>query len=185
MWLLPHLAREDGGGPRRLAHGLQGDLGSVFFGIVEVLAIIPVASINCPFLDDDGAGPSSAASCEPKIKTVSYPLSKARRLKVGVRLMRAGAFFILVFCKTPLLPAMPTGETLERGSGAQRPSVYVFACWKEQDRRKWKDPACRKKAWELKELTGERKEREWGKYLADRRQCGRQVHPAWLSYNGL
>jgi hypothetical protein len=42
----------------------QSDLGSVLFGIVDVLAVVPVAGRNRSALDLDCAAPSSASSYE-------------------------------------------------------------------------------------------------------------------------
>jgi hypothetical protein len=116
------LTWKDGGSPRLLVQGFQCDLGGIFFGIVDVRAIIPVTSSDILALDGNGAGPGSTASCNSEIKLISYSLPKARGLKVGVQLMR-GAFFSFVFCKTPHLPAMPTYETHSCG---KRQDVCVY-----------------------------------------------------------
>jgi hypothetical protein len=47
---------------RRVTHLDQGNFGSIFFRVVEELAIIPVASWNVVTLDRDCRGPSSAAT---------------------------------------------------------------------------------------------------------------------------
>jgi hypothetical protein len=86
------LARKDGGSPRLLIQSFQSDLGSVFFGIVDVLTIIPVTSSDILALDGNGAGPGSTTSCNSEVKTISYPLSKARNLKVGVQMNEGGIF---------------------------------------------------------------------------------------------
>lgn len=121
-----------------LVQGLQGHLGSVLFGIVDVLAVIPVASSNVLALDGDGAGPGSAASCKPEIKTVSYPLSNARRLKVGVQTMRAGGIFHSRFLQdsTPSCNADTRDTRNTQCTKTECRCVCVSAYGKEEDRRK-------------------------------------------------
>lgn len=57
------MARVDGGGPGLLVQQQKGDFGGIFFGVVDELAIIPVASGDILALDGDGAGPRGATSC--------------------------------------------------------------------------------------------------------------------------
>lgn len=56
---------------RLLVQELQGDLGGVFFGIVDVLTIVPVAGRNILTLHGDGAGPGGSTTCISEAKAVS------------------------------------------------------------------------------------------------------------------
>lgn len=70
--LREELAGIDGGGAGLLVEGLQGDFGGVFFGIVDVLAIIPVASGDSIMaLNGHGTGPGGSTSCIPDARTIS------------------------------------------------------------------------------------------------------------------
>lgn len=94
-----------------LVQSLQSDLGRILFGIVDVLAVIPVTSSDVLALDGNGAGPGGTASCKSKVKTVSYPLSNARKLKVGVQRGRGGIFLFRFLQDSTPFPAMPTRKT--------------------------------------------------------------------------
>ena len=76
-----------------LVQGLEGNFCSVLFGIVDELTVIPVTSGDVLALDGDGAGPSSATSCNSEGNVISFLLSKARTLKVGVQL-KGGHFSV-------------------------------------------------------------------------------------------
>lgn len=52
----------DGGGSRLLVQHFQGDFGGVFFGIVDILAVVPVAGGDILALDADRAGPGGTTS---------------------------------------------------------------------------------------------------------------------------
>lgn len=69
--------------PGLLIQELQGDLGGVFFGIVDKLAIVPVAGGNTLTLHSDGAGPGGSSTCISDASVVSIPLSSSE-VKVGV-----------------------------------------------------------------------------------------------------
>jgi hypothetical protein len=150
------LTWKNGGSPRLLVQGFQCDLGGILFGIVDVLAIIPVTSSDILSLDGNGAGPGSTASCNSEVKTISYPLSKARELKVGVQLMR-GAFFSFGFCKTPLLPAMPTHETHSSGQ-RQGGCVCIAPGNKEENKNK---PSAARKEGGQRRLRGKGNNENW------------------------
>lgn len=104
----------DSSSPGLLIQSLEGNLGGVLFGIVDKLTVIPVTSGDILALDSDGTGPGGTTSCDSEIKVISFLLPKARKLKVGVQ-VKGGAIFCVFFCKTPLLPAMPTHETHRGG----------------------------------------------------------------------
>ena len=55
----------DGGGSRLLVQHFQGDFGGVFFGVVDILAVVPVAGGDILTLDTDRAGPSGTTSWFP------------------------------------------------------------------------------------------------------------------------
>lgn len=120
------------------AQSFQRNFGSIFFSIVDVLAIIPIASREISTLSRNGAGPGGTASCNIKDNTISYPLSKAQKLKVGVHLMRAGrgGFFSLWFsarlhsyCShashTPMVKDMRCVYVYDHGSGEKTGSPIL------------------------------------------------------------
>lgn len=113
-YIWKQLTLVDSSSPRLWIQYLEGDLSGILFAIVDELAVIPVTSGNYLALNRDGAGPGGTTSCNFETKVISYPLSKACELKVGVQ-PKGGAFFLLFFCKTPLLPAMLTHETHSEG----------------------------------------------------------------------
>lgn len=59
---------------------IQGTLGGVFFGIVEVLAIVPISCCKSLTLDCDLAGPSCSTACNTKKPLVSGTQSKRNRI---------------------------------------------------------------------------------------------------------
>lgn len=54
-----------------LVQELQGDLGGVFFGIVDILTIVPVTGRNILTLHSDGAGPGGSTSYISEGRAVS------------------------------------------------------------------------------------------------------------------
>lgn len=56
---------------RAAAQSLQGYLGGVLLGLVDVLAVVPEARRHADVTDVDTAGPSGTASCEGKKKRES------------------------------------------------------------------------------------------------------------------
>lgn len=83
LLLLPELAGVNRLSPGLLAQKLQSDLGGVLFGVVDVLAVIPVAGRDVLALDGDGAGPGGSSSCSSDAR-VLVSRCQARKLKVGV-----------------------------------------------------------------------------------------------------
>lgn len=143
--LREELAGIVGGGAGLLVENLQGDLSGVLFGIVDVLAVIPVTgSDNLIALNRDGTRPGGATSCISDARTISIPLSKARTKKVGVRA-------VLGFSLLSPHPAMPRHAALRQGV-------------ETQERKK-------KLKWSEREKTVGRAKMESGRYLADRTQC--------------
>jgi hypothetical protein len=61
-WLGRDGALINGGRSRLLLEQFQGVLGSVFFGIVDILAIVPVSRGDSLAVDGDGAGPGGTTS---------------------------------------------------------------------------------------------------------------------------
>lgn len=60
------LALEHGGRARLLAQAHERDFGGVFFGVVDVLPVVPVARGDVLALHGDGAGPGSAAAWQAR-----------------------------------------------------------------------------------------------------------------------
>lgn len=83
--LREELAGIDRGGPGLLVEQLQGHLGGVLFGIVDVLAVIPVAGGDILALDGDGARPGGTTSCISDARAISIRC-QISEVKVGVHI---------------------------------------------------------------------------------------------------
>lgn len=101
----------------RIAHFDESHLGSIFFGVIDELTVVPVAGGNVVALDRDRRGPSSATTCRDcQIKhsgeaeekgdsletELSIPRRSERMLKTGAgrRSLRHSAEMALVLWQT-------------------------------------------------------------------------------------